>query len=221
MKLSNLFAVAAMAVCVSTTASAQNLQLNEAPTIRETATSQWVVDVFQGTPLTATVVVRETDHETVQVIAPSGASFFISLLGCDTTTPKNCGILQPFAFFDATGVTLNQINSMVRDNFALSHAYLDTDGDGVLITKIVLVGGVADKNDFEELGAFLIDIDNLISAISTGPRAEVSFEEPTSAVGKRVSKVQNGLIASGDYVVNKVGPNAPKFLTEETKAFFD
>lgn len=210
-----------MAISVSSTVSAQNLQLNQAPTIMETASSQWVVDLFANTGLTASIVEQTADSDTVQVTAPSGASFYVSARGCDGATPKNCNMLQTFALFDGAGVTLNQINSMVRDNFIVSYAFLGEDGNGVLATKIVLAGGVTKGNVLEELGAYLADIDNLIAAMSSGPRAEVNFDLKAHSAGVSTSKIHNGIATSDDHVVNKVGPNAPKFLTEETKALFD
>ena len=221
MKLMELIAATALALGFATGASAQNLQLNQNAAVMETATAQWAVNIFSGTNFAAAIIEENADHDIVQVTAPGGAAFYISARGCDTSTPKNCNMLQTFALFDGAGVTLNQINTMVRDNFIVSYAFLNEDGNGVLATKIILAGGVTEGNVVEELGAYLQDIDNLIAAIASGPLAEVKFDMADQRAGAGRSKILNDSIAGGDYVVNAVGPTAAKFLTDETKAFFD
>ncbi len=220
MKFFNVAAAAAMAISMSSTVSAQNLQLNQAPTVMESATTQWVTNLFRNVGFTTAVVEETAASDTIQVTVPGGGTFYTVVRNCDGAVPKNCTTIEPFILFDGTGVVLSQLNEAVRDHLIVSHAVLLADGNGALASKIILAGGVAEGNVIVELGAFFEDTDRLFAAINSGPRADVNFDVSTQSVNAGTSKIKNG-VTNSDYVVNKVGPNAPKFLTDETKALFD
>lgn len=220
MKFLKLTAAAA-ALAVAPGAYAQNFQLNQATPVISATSSQWVIDFFAGRNFSAAVIEQTAETETIEVTAPSGAVIYVVMRVCDGAAPKQCSMIQPFALFDGSGLTLNHINTMSREKFALSYAYLREDGTGVIASKIVLAGGVTEGNVVEELAGYFYDLDNLIESIQSGQLATVSFKADHEAAGLSRTKIDNASAESVDYAVNAVGPNAPKFMTDEFRALVD
>lgn len=212
---------AVLTVVIAPGALAQNMQLNEQPPIIEAVTTQWVIDLLAQRQFTSVVIEETATHDTLEVRSPGGGVFYMAIRACEGAAPKRCSMLQTFGMFDASGVTLNHINSMVRDNFAVSYAFLNPEGVGVIASKVFFSGGVTENNVVTELGGYLYDLDNLVTSIKAGQLATVNFEAHHEASGIRKAKIDNGAGPDGDYVVNPVGRNAPKFLTDELRALVD
>lgn len=202
-------------------ASAQNMQLSERPAVIEAVSSQWVANLFAERGFSVAIVEQTPTHDTVQVTAPTGGVFYIAVRACEGASPKLCAMLQTYALFDASGVTLNHINKMTRDHFVLSYAFLNVDGTGVVATKVHLAGGVTKENVTSELAGYLYDLDNLVDAITAGQLAEVHFKTAHESAGAVKSKIDNVSSSTGEFFVNSVGANAPKFLTDDLRALVD
>lgn len=221
MNIFKIMALVLAGVVFSGNASAQNSQLSATAAVFDSATSQWVAALFNEGGFSAAIIEQSAAFDQIEVTAPSGGVFYVAVRACDESTPKRCGMLQPYALFDATGVTLSDLNAMLRDNFAVSYAYLQPDNHGTIASKITLSGGVTKGNVIQELAAYFYDLDNLIAAISPGTRAEVNFAPADGLSRAGVPKIDNTLMGNDDLVVNAVGLNAPKFMTEALKALAD
>lgn len=202
-------------------ASAQNMQLTQRPPVIEAVTAQWVIDLLAQRQFVGVVVDQTPTHDTLEVTSPGGGVFYIAIRACSGDAPKRCSMLQNFALFDASGVTLSQINTMVRDNFAASYAFLNPEGVGVLANKVFLNGGVTEQNIVTEIGGYLYDLDNLGASIRNGQLATVNFEVRHDAAALGKTKIDNGFSLNGDYIVNPVGRNAPTFSTDELRALVE
>ena len=199
----------ALALAFASGASAQNTQLNQSPALYEAVTTQWLIDLFAARGFNAVMVESLNTHDTLQVTSPGGGVFYVAARSCEGAAPKQCSLVQIYALFDASGVTLGQVNTMVRDAFVLSYAFLTDDGNGVLATKISLWGGVTEENVVQEVAAYFHDLDNLMSSIESGQLATVRFDTDHDAAGLRKAKIDN--LGGAGFVVNPVGPNAPQF----------
>jgi hypothetical protein len=221
MNIIKIIAIAMVGAAFTSVASAQNTQLSASASVFETATTQWVSTLFNDMGFSTTVVHESEASDHLQVTASSGAVFYVSIRSCDDSAPKQCSMIQPYAFFNATGVTYSDINEMLRNNFVVSYAYLTPGDKGTVVSKIILSGGVAKGNVVQELARYFYDLDNLIDAISTGTKADVSFEPMHELSGVGIPKIDNSMTERRDLIVNAVGPNAPKFLTQDLKALID
>ena len=216
MKILQAFA-GALALAFASGASAQNMQLNQAPVLHQSVTAQWLIDLFAARGFNAVMVESVNTHDTLEVTSPTGGVFYIAARSCEGDAPKQCSLVQIYALFDGSGVTLSHVNAMVRDAFVLSYAFLTDDGNGVLASKISLWGGVTEDNIVQEISAYFHDLDNLMSSIESGQLATVSFDADHDAAGLRKAKIDN--LGRDGLVVNAVGPNAPKFRAGGFDAF--
>lgn len=214
-------AIGAAAGAATTGASAQNTQLSQAQAVIRSATAQWAIDLFSEHGLSAVLIEQTSEHDTLQVTSSTGGVFYVALRACEGTAPKRCEMLQTFALFDGAGVTLNQINTMVRDNFVLSYAFLKANGDGVIASKIFLTGGVTEDNVLTELAGYFHDLDKMIASIQSGTLAEVRFRSTDRRSGAFPSKILNVAGQEAELTVNAVGSGAPKFLPDDMKALID
>lgn len=209
-------AALAAAVIFAGAANAQNQMASPSGQMLSDISIDEFISKLGGAGITAELMEGDGQSHVIKAATPGGATFFLYMRTCEGA-PLRCELIQPSAYFNATGVTLSQINEFMVQRSASSYAVLLPNGIGAVSTKIWLVGGVTQDNLFHELAAFLYDADNFISSIQPGTAAQVSFK-PTrnQALG------HFGAAARPDAAdVNSVGVNAPVFMTDSLRVFVD
>ena len=209
---------AAAALCLAfapLSATAQNQQLSAANQSVATISSQDVVNLLNANDVSAQVI-RQTDgSEFVQATVSNGGTFYIGMRACEGSTGvRRCEMLQPYALFDASGLTFNQINELHLNKLSTGTIVLLPDSQGIVGAKIHLAGGVQNDNLLEEMALFLFDVDKTVSAISPGAIADVNFVGESPIAGLDARRVSKHLKADEAIHINAVGANAPKFLPD-------
>jgi len=221
MNLFKISAISIFAVIFSSSAYAQNSQLSAGVSVIDSVTSEWAVTLLTEIGFSVEILEQTETADHLQVTAPSGGVFYMALRACNDSAPRQCSLIQPYAFFNATGVTYADMNELLRNKFAVSHAFLSPNNKGTIASKIILAGGVTKGNIVVELARYFYDLDNLFESIRTGTKAEVNFEPMNQISGINTSKIRNSQTANDDLIINAVGQNAPKFLLQDLKALID
>ncbi len=222
MRIIHVIAAAIIAMLSAGQATAQNTQLNSGfgPAF-DKVTTQWVSDLMSEREFSAVLIEQADTADFLEVTAPSGAVFYIAVRGCDAGAPRQCDLIQPYAFFNASGVTFAQVNDFMENKFVVSYAYLSPGDKGTIASKIILSGGVTSGNVVEEMARFFYDLDNLIDSISVGTIAQIDFKQTHDLSGVDTPKIGNKHSDGTNFFINAVGVNAPDFLTDDFKALVD
>ncbi|MHA7870981.1 MAG: YbjN domain-containing protein [Hyphococcus sp.] len=219
-------ACAAMAAMMGTMmagalASAQNTQLRSGyGPVFERITSDRVVNLLASNGYSANVVGQTETSDYVEVTTAGGGVFYLSVRACDESVPRQCSMVQPFMRFNADGVTFAQINQLLGEKFVVSYVILEPENKGVIMSKIVLSGGVTDGNILAEIARYIYDVDNFLDAIDPGVIAQINFTGTHALAGVDMPLAAD-LPENFEIFVNAVGPNAPDFLNEQIKVYVD
>ena len=220
MKFAITLAIAALTSMTVSAAFAQNVfpTAKPAPAI-ESISSADIVEMLSDVGFTANVLQQDASGDLIEVAA-GGGTFYIFMRVCEAAPAgSQCQMVQPFANFNASGVTLGMVNQLVRERFIYSYAVLNDQSSGTIAAKIILSGGVNRQNVLEELGLFLFDVESLFSAITPGTIAQVNYsggEKRSSGIAKPA--VAKHLTDSDGLVVNATGAGAATFLTDDLRA---
>lgn len=182
--------------------------------ITKTSTND-VIAFFQRAGLAAQMIAEEADGTKTIEVGGGGDTAYIAMRGCDGQgAAARCEVVQPYGFFNASGVTYDQINNFNLSASAIAVAGLLPDGRGVLGSKIYLNGGVTFANVEYELAVYFADISRLLQAIKPGVIAEVNWNQ---------SPVDGGAVGSpplksrDETHVNAVGAGRMGLLTDEMR----
>lgn len=220
-------AILLSAFCVAP-ASAQN-QLQSGGGLITSYSPAELVALLQQTELNARYV-EENDGVHYLEVNEDGAIVYFGLRDCAGAGQEaRCNIIQPFGFFAGNGVTLAQLNAFNLDQAMVSVAGLNSDGSGVIGSKIFLQGGVSQTHVMLSLGLYFLDLDTIISAIRPGTLADVSFDAAPDRNGSKISNSVRGVLYDGQQLsaadrvwqVNAVGANAPSFMNDVLRAYMD
>ncbi len=197
------------------TASAQNQQLarKEADPV-SAMTADDLATIFQSVGYSAVASVDEAGAPVIEVTAPGAGTFYVLMRDC---AAGSCRFVQPYGIFSGDGVTLGQLNEINLTMLQSGSAMLLPDGDGIIGARIFLNGGISAENLRFQLGVFIQDVDRLVAAIEPGSIATVSYSK-TDNVG---FKSEPAVAPRAGDVVNQVGANAPRFMTEAARALFE
>ena len=131
-----------------------------------------------------------------------------------------CQLVEPFGYFNGSGVTLAQINEFNLTKANASLAGLIPDGRGLVASKIWLNQGVTAANFGFRVGLFFMDVDLMLNAINPGTLASVSYDgEAVSGGG--LASVSYQKSDDIDWKVNSVGHNAPEFMNDSIRDLVD
>ena len=212
-----LVLAALCSVCFFSSALAQNQMM---PSTIDTISRASMIQLLQDNGFSAEAAGETATSEIIKVTASGGGVFYMYLRSCEIIASVNkCDMIQPLAYFRSSGVTLSMTNELLRDKFVVAYAILLENNRGVISSKIILSGGVRRENIIAELAGYLYDVENLISAIKPGTIAQINYDSESIYAGVAFPDFPSNLASGGQPYVNPVGARAPKFLTEQLKAF--
>lgn len=221
------FLIAAiLALFVVLPAAAQNqLQSNSGALIKTMSPAE-LVAMLQANNLNASYLEEGNGGHFVEV-NEDGAVVYFALRDCvqGSAITSRCGIIQPFGYYNASGVTFAQINAFNFEQSIIGTAGLTTDGTGIVGAKVYLQAGVSIEHVPFSIGLFFVDLDTLIAAINPGTLASLNYDDEGIRYSK-VASLSRGLAieefqrANGaEWKVNAVGVNAPAFLNDAFRAY--
>ena len=172
-----VFVYICLALFLTQGAMAQNqMSANQASLISSVSPDE-LVNVLQSGQFNAQYLEEDNGTHIVE-LNNNGAIVYFALRECTGAGAQaRCGVLQPFGFFNASGVTFGQINEYNLNRSRFSYAGLMNDGRGVVATKVYLQAGVSELHLVFSLGLYFLDLDTLLTAIQPGAIAGVSFQD--------------------------------------------
>ena len=219
-----LFALAGALMLTAFPALSQSNQLGSEPSpLVYDVSVNGILGYIQASEMQGRFVNEMEDGSGVSKIveaSSNGGSFYFALRECDGPGANaRCELVEPFGYFNAAGVTLSQTNSFNMETARVSLAGLSTQNrnQGIIGSKIWLNHGITAEHFGFRVALFVQDIDRLLNAIRPGTLATVKYDADNSDISN-----SSGLVARDDireksdieFVVNKVGADAPNFLTE-------
>ncbi len=219
--MKSLAALVWAAVLGVTGASAQNQQFSTSPAMMTSVSPAELIAILTEVEFNASYKGESGGSHIIEV-NEDGAFVYFSLEICEGAgLTARCGLLQPFGFFDATGVTFGQVNDFNLERSKISMAGLLGEGEGIIATKIYTGAGVSQDHLTMSMGLFFMDLDTIIAAIYPGAAAQVSYKP--AAQTSKISNIGAGAglapvrAPEGDWAINSVGVNAPTFMTERLR----
>lgn len=201
-------------------ALAQNLQLTPQGGVIQKISSNDMISILQSVQLGARLIDDAADGTKTIEATAGGDTVYIAMRGCDGAGGASlCELVQPYGFFNAQGVTYDQINSFNMNVSGIATAALLPDR-GVMATKIYLSGGVTQANLIYELGVYFSDISRLIQSVTPGVVAKVSYSAADLAkpnAGVKLPKFPAGEAPH----INALGGDADGLMTEAVRAVLD
>jgi hypothetical protein len=160
---------------VEGSALAQNLQLTPGGAVMQKISSNDLIVILQSAQLAARLIDDAADGTKTIEVSSGGDFVYMAMRGCEGAGGASpCELVQPYGFFNAQGVTLDQVNNFNMNVSGIATAALLPDR-GVMATKIYLNGGVTQSNLVYELSVYFSDITRLLQALKPGAIAQVSY----------------------------------------------
>lgn len=219
---------AILALASALPASAQNqLQFGSGALVKSMSPSE-LLSLLQTNGLNASYLEENGGNHYIEV-NQNGAVMYFAMRECSQGggLASRCGTIQPFGYFNATGVTFAQINAFNIERSRIGFAGLNPSGRGIIGAKIYLQAGVSNDHVPFSIGLFYLDLDTLIAAINPGTMASIvynSAEAPESKISNNALGLAAGdlrLANGAQWRVNRVGANAPSFLNDAFRAYLD
>lgn len=209
-------ALAALAAAQGS-ALAQNTQLSAQGGVIDKISAAEMIKILQSVELSARLIDDAADG-TKTIEASSGGDFaYVALRACEGAGAESgCEVVQPFGFFNAQGVTLEQLNNFNMNLSTIATAALLPDR-GIVATKFYLNGGVTKVNLTFELGLYFADIGRLLEAVKPGAIARISWKAEDVAAAN--AGLDLPAFPAGESAhVNAVGVERDGLLTEAVQA---
>ena len=134
-------------------------------------------------------------------------------------------MLQPYGFFSANGVTLNQLNDFNAKSAARATVMFLDNGAGLVGAKIYTPGGAGTDNLKLQMRLFFHDIDALVTSLKSGGLAQIRYTPPGDRLADAAMRA--GFEISADRIsINEIGQERTDFasikgvgahLTDETE----
>ena len=203
-------------------AQAQNQQFVQQPTIVGSVSVNEIIIFLNAAEFSAQLLQEFDDGGSPAKIVEAtsdGLTIYFGLRECNGAgVTARCQLVEPFAYFNGSGVTLSQLNTFNLSQSKPSFAGLLPEGNGIISSKIWLTQGVTPGNFGFQVGIFLLDIDLVLGAITPGTLASVNYTDDNDTTSR-------GLIArqpyrerqNVDWQVNAVGPKAPDFMNDAVR----
>lgn len=207
-------------------AAAQNqLQFGSGSLVKSMSPNE-LLYLLQSNGLNASYLEENGGNHYIEV-NQDGAVMYFAMRECSQGggSASRCGTLQPFGYFNATGVTFAQINAFNIERSRIGFAGLDATGRGIIGAKIYLQAGVSNDHVPFSIGLFYLDLDTLIAAINPGTLATIvydSAETPESKISNKALGLAADEFRRADgarWKVNRVGANAPTFLNDAFRTY--
>jgi hypothetical protein len=153
----------------------QNLQLTPGGAVMQKISSNDLIAILQSAQLGARLIDDAADGTKTIEVSSGGDFVYMAMRDCEGAGGASpCELVQPYGFFNAQGVTLDQVNNFNMNVSGIATAALLPDR-GVMATKIYLNGGVTQSNLIYELSVYFSDITRLLQALKPGAIAQVSY----------------------------------------------
>ncbi len=219
-----LFA-AVLAIFAAQPAAAQNQMQSGAGAIVNSISPNELISLLQTVSL-KTRYVEQSDNTHFIEADNEGAVVYFALRDCaGAGMAARCGTLQPFGFFNGSGVTFSQLNAFNLERSTVAFSGLNSDGRGIIGSKFYLQAGVSPDHIPFSIGLFFVDVDALLASIQPGTLASFDYNK-APATDSKIANDARGLahdglrLASGeDWRVNAVGANAPSFMNDAFRAY--
>jgi hypothetical protein len=171
-----------------------------------------MIAILQGLGLSATLKAEDKNNiKYIEATLNGGVSYF-ALRGCTGPGPAaRCDLIDSFGYFDGSGVTLDQINTVNQSKTALSTLSLDRDGDGIVSAKHFLTHGITAKHLGYRIALFYYDIDIVLGTFKPGVIAQVSHRSAVGSPGE--ASAAQSPTAKGFKTVNAIGREDLVFAT--------
>ncbi|NWG91286.1 MAG: hypothetical protein HXY21_02100 [Parvularculaceae bacterium] len=213
------FAVCALGALAAAQGSAlaQNMQLTPAGAVIQKISSNDLITILQSAQLGARLIDDAADGTKTIEVSSGGDFVYMAMRGCEGAGGASpCELVQPYGFFNAQGVTLDQVNNFNMNVSGIATAALLPDR-GVMATKIYLNGGVTPSNLIYELSVYFSDITRLLEALKPGAIAQVSYT--ADDLGRPNAGVELGSFNGPETPhVNAIGGARAGLMTEAVKA---
>lgn len=219
--LKTIAASAASMLAACGLATAQNSLGGGTSPMIESLTANDIVQIMQQAGLTATFTNETANGAKYVEVTNGAATFYVALRSCagaGATAP--CQLMQPFGFFDASGVVYAQLNAFNMNISRMALAGFNETGEGLVGGKIYLNSGVSYEHFLVMMDLFLNDVDSLLSGIQPGARAQVNYDlksEGAPLLGMTIA-IADEMPDDWRPVVNATGRAAPKFMTDGVRA---
>lgn len=169
----------------------------------------------------------EGDLMWVETQVPSGGVFVTMLRDCTgLTATDTCKLVQPYALFETTGMTLDQFNTFHRDAAAVTTLIFMENGTGLAGMKLFTHGGITKTNFLHNFGMFFVDLESFFGAVSPGVKAEVKYA-PGAGAGLPATAIRalqaEGIAITGlsSGAINQIGAGAPRFAEGRILDYLD
>jgi hypothetical protein len=210
-------AVAALAFLCLTPARAQTNPLPGNSPVITKVTPNDVIAFLQGAGAGAQYLGEDSNGDKTIVATSGGRTAYVILRVCEGSgLTGRCNLVQPYGFFDAKGVTYDQMNNFSMNISINSFAGLFPDGRGAVVNRTYLNGGVAFEHVQFGIATLFADLDRMANAIKPGVIASVSWEKVAPEQGLTMPRLT--LPDGSAPHVNAVGGGLEGLLTEELRA---